>query len=185
LLAGASVAADPAEIARGKLLFTTLQPACAVCHTLQAAGAEGQIGPVLDELKPDADRVLRALRNGKRLQPLRPFWGLMPPWPRAPAHGRHVLRPFPGTQNPPLARGAHDVGQRLARAAGVRPAQRAVAGVEEQVAHLRLADQRHVAGRCGAQAGPELRLARVARAGKELLHAAHDGLAAHRFRSRS
>ena len=54
LLAGASVAADPAEIARGKLLFTTLQPACAVCHTLQAAGAEGQIGPVLDELKPDA-----------------------------------------------------------------------------------------------------------------------------------
>ena len=43
LLAGASVAADPAEIARGKLLFTTLQPACAVCHTLQAAGAEGNL----------------------------------------------------------------------------------------------------------------------------------------------
>jgi len=69
LLAGASVAADPAEIARGKLLFTTLQPACAVCHTLQAAGAEGQIGPVLDELKPDADRVLRALRNGIGVMP--------------------------------------------------------------------------------------------------------------------
>ena len=27
---------------------------------MQAAGAEGQIGPVLDELKPDADRVLRS-----------------------------------------------------------------------------------------------------------------------------
>ena len=64
LLAGASVAADPAEIARGKLLFTTLQPACAVCHTLQAAGAEGAVGPVLDELKPDAARVAKALRNG-------------------------------------------------------------------------------------------------------------------------
>ena len=69
LLAGASVAADPSEIARGKLLFTTLQPACATCHTLQAAGAEGQIGPVLDELKPDADRVLRALRNGIGVMP--------------------------------------------------------------------------------------------------------------------
>jgi sulfite dehydrogenase len=69
LLAGASVAADPAQIARGKLLFTTLQPACATCHTLQAAGAEGQIGPVLDELKPDAERVLRALRNGIGVMP--------------------------------------------------------------------------------------------------------------------
>jgi hypothetical protein len=74
---------------------------------------------------------------------------------------------------------AHDVGQRLARAAGMRPAQRAVAGVEEQVVQFRAADQRHIAGRGGAQAGPELRLARVARTGKELLHAAHDGLAAH------
>lgn len=68
-LAGTSQAADPAEIARGKLLFTTLQPACATCHSLQAAGAEGQIGPVLDELKPDAERVLRALRNGIGVMP--------------------------------------------------------------------------------------------------------------------
>ncbi|MFZ3123882.1 MAG: cytochrome c [Acidovorax sp.] len=67
--AGTSQAADPAEIARGKLLFTTLQPACATCHSLQAAGAEGQIGPVLDELKPDAERVLRALRNGIGVMP--------------------------------------------------------------------------------------------------------------------
>ena len=53
----AAWAADPAELARGKELFTKIQPACAVCHTLQAAGAEGQVGPVLDELKPDAGRV--------------------------------------------------------------------------------------------------------------------------------
>ena len=63
-LATASLAADPAELARGKQLFLTLQPACAVCHTLQAAGAQGQVGPVLDEIKPDANRVLSALRNG-------------------------------------------------------------------------------------------------------------------------
>ena len=57
------------KIARGKLLFTTLQPACALCHTLQAAGAEGHVGPVLDELRPDADRVLRVLRNGLGVMP--------------------------------------------------------------------------------------------------------------------
>lgn len=39
-------------------------PSCAVCHTLQAAGAEGAVGPVLDELKLDAARVVKALRNG-------------------------------------------------------------------------------------------------------------------------
>ena len=60
----ASSVSEPAELARGKQLFLTLQPACAVCHTLQAAGAQGQVGPVLDEIKPDANRVLSALRNG-------------------------------------------------------------------------------------------------------------------------
>lgn len=65
----AGLAADPAELARGKTLFTTIQPACAVCHTLQAAGAEGQIGPVLDELKPNADRVMAALRQGVGVMP--------------------------------------------------------------------------------------------------------------------
>ena len=69
LWAGASWAADPAELARGKELFTKIQPACAVCQTLQAAGAEGQVGPVLDELKPDAGRVLRALKAGIGVMP--------------------------------------------------------------------------------------------------------------------
>ena len=64
-----ALAADPAELARGKELFTKIQPACAVCHTLQAAGAEGQVGPVLDELKPDAGRVLRALKAGIGVMP--------------------------------------------------------------------------------------------------------------------
>jgi len=69
LWTGAGWAADAAELARGKELFTKIQPACAVCHTLQAAGAEGQVGPVLDELKPDAGRVLRALKAGIGVMP--------------------------------------------------------------------------------------------------------------------
>ena len=39
-------------------------PACALCHTLKSAGATGQIGPDLDDLRPDADRVEKAMRNG-------------------------------------------------------------------------------------------------------------------------
>jgi cytochrome c6 len=35
-----------------------------VCHTLADAGAAGAVGPVLDELKPDAARVAKALRGG-------------------------------------------------------------------------------------------------------------------------
>lgn len=49
----------------GKKLFNqTAVPACAVCHTLKHAGAAGEIGPALDELKPDAARVEKAIRNG-------------------------------------------------------------------------------------------------------------------------
>ena len=66
---GAAHAAEPAELERGKVLFSTVQPACAVCHTLAAAGSEGQVGPVLDELKPDAARVLRAMRSGIGVMP--------------------------------------------------------------------------------------------------------------------
>ena len=37
---------------------------CAGCHTLNAAGAKGQVGPNLDELKPDESTVARQVRNG-------------------------------------------------------------------------------------------------------------------------
>jgi sulfite dehydrogenase len=57
--------AQQAQQALGRRLFTgAAMPACAVCHTLAAAGSEGAIGPVLDELRPDAGRVARALRSG-------------------------------------------------------------------------------------------------------------------------
>ena len=63
--AGFAHADETAQMARGKTLFTTgAVPACAVCHTLKDAGTEGAIGPVLDELQPDAARVARALKDG-------------------------------------------------------------------------------------------------------------------------
>jgi mono/diheme cytochrome c family protein len=49
----------------GKLLFLKgAAPACAICHALEAAGAAGAIGPSMNELKPDAARVMNALKNG-------------------------------------------------------------------------------------------------------------------------
>jgi cytochrome c6 len=66
LLATGVQAADPeAFVAKGRLLFTQQAvPACAVCHTLQDARSDGAVGPNLDELKPDAQRVANAVRQG-------------------------------------------------------------------------------------------------------------------------
>ena len=44
---------------------------CGVCHSLQAAGSDGQIGPNLDMLKPQAEQIISAVTNGI---------GVMPPW---------------------------------------------------------------------------------------------------------
>lgn len=63
-------AADDAEkMALGKKLFATAVPACAVCHTLKDAGSKGAVGPILDELKPDAARVSKALHDGLGAMP--------------------------------------------------------------------------------------------------------------------
>jgi len=65
LASSARAADDAATLAAGKALFTTgAAPSCALCHTLKDAGTTGAVGPVLDELQPDADRVAAALRNG-------------------------------------------------------------------------------------------------------------------------
>ena len=37
---------------------------CGVCHTLKAAGSEGQIGPNLDEIKPSIDQIIYVVTNG-------------------------------------------------------------------------------------------------------------------------
>lgn len=58
---------------QGRQLFTKdATPPCAICHTLADAGATGNVGPSLDELKPDAARVAQAVRQG---------FGAMPPYP--------------------------------------------------------------------------------------------------------
>lgn len=37
---------------------------CSTCHTLKAASASGQVGPNLDDLRPDEGRVERQVTNG-------------------------------------------------------------------------------------------------------------------------
>jgi len=44
---------------------------CGVCHTLQASGSEGNIGPNLDQLKPQTEQIISAVTNGI---------GVMPSW---------------------------------------------------------------------------------------------------------
>tara|TARA_B100001123_G_C15197407_1_gene981898 strand:- start:340 stop:645 length:306 start_codon:yes stop_codon:yes gene_type:complete len=44
---------------------------CGVCHVLQAAGSEGQIGPNLDQINAQIPQIINAVTNGI---------GVMPPW---------------------------------------------------------------------------------------------------------
>ena len=44
---------------------------CGTCHTLQAAGSVGEIGPNLDLIKPQIPQIIFAVTNGI---------GVMPPW---------------------------------------------------------------------------------------------------------
>jgi sulfite dehydrogenase len=52
---------DRAPAGPGKALFVSN---CGRCHTLEAAGTDGQVGPNLDDLGPDAAAVLSAIRSG-------------------------------------------------------------------------------------------------------------------------
>jgi mono/diheme cytochrome c family protein len=52
--------------AEGKQVFTQN---CGGCHTLADAGTNGQVGPNLDELKPDKARVQRQVTNGGSKMP--------------------------------------------------------------------------------------------------------------------
>jgi DMSO/TMAO reductase YedYZ molybdopterin-dependent catalytic subunit/mono/diheme cytochrome c family protein len=54
----------------GKRLFVeTANPPCGVCHSLEATGAKGVIGPDLDALKPDARRIRTAVAQGVGAMP--------------------------------------------------------------------------------------------------------------------
>jgi len=52
---------ESAASGEGKTIFSTN---CASCHTLKAAGASGEVGPNLDELKPDEETVEEQVITG-------------------------------------------------------------------------------------------------------------------------
>jgi mono/diheme cytochrome c family protein len=58
--------APPAALGRGGELFAQR---CGGCHTLAAAGTDGDVGPNLDTLKPDRATVLRAIASGPGVMP--------------------------------------------------------------------------------------------------------------------
>ena len=53
---------------KGKQIFLE-DGNCATCHTLQDANSYGNIGPNLNEIKPDISRVLMAVTNGIGVMP--------------------------------------------------------------------------------------------------------------------
>jgi cytochrome c6 len=54
----------------GRVVFTTLsQPKCVLCHTLEDAGASGNVGPNLDRLKPNVQMVVTAVTSGVGAMP--------------------------------------------------------------------------------------------------------------------
>ncbi len=53
----------------GKDVFLN-KAACSTCHTLADAKSAGQIGPNLNEIRPDKIRVLNAVKNGIGVMPV-------------------------------------------------------------------------------------------------------------------
>jgi sulfite dehydrogenase len=64
----AAVQGDPKA---GKAVFGSA--GCASCHTLMAAGSHGNVGPNLDQLKPEYARIVTQVTNGGAIMP--PFKG--------------------------------------------------------------------------------------------------------------
>jgi mono/diheme cytochrome c family protein len=59
--AGGGEQAGGGAAAEGKVIFTQT---CGTCHVLEDAGTSGQVGPPLDQIKPDKKRVLAAIKKG-------------------------------------------------------------------------------------------------------------------------
>jgi len=53
---------------QGKIIFVG-DGNCATCHSLDDANSNGNIGPNLNEIKPDISRVLMAVTNGIGVMP--------------------------------------------------------------------------------------------------------------------
>jgi len=53
---------------KGKIIFLE-QGNCAACHMLADAGSDGNIGPNLNQIRPDINRVIVAVTNGIGVMP--------------------------------------------------------------------------------------------------------------------
>lgn len=70
MLLGAAAPPLAAQDSSARELFTSgTQPACGLCHVLSDAGTQGRIGPNLDELDLDEQKVRRALTSGPGAMP--------------------------------------------------------------------------------------------------------------------
>ena len=58
----------------GKTIFLE-QGNCATCHTLADAKSNGEIGPNLNQIKPDITRVISVVTNGIGVMP--PYEGVL------------------------------------------------------------------------------------------------------------
>ena len=62
--------ASSAKLELGRKVFVQIaQPQCGVCHTLADAGTTGEIGAKLEEIVPDGQRVMAAVRQGVGVMP--------------------------------------------------------------------------------------------------------------------
>jgi len=59
--------AEPGDAAAGKQVFASA--GCASCHTLKDAGANGTVGPNLDDAKPAYSLVIDRVTHGKGVMP--------------------------------------------------------------------------------------------------------------------
>jgi mono/diheme cytochrome c family protein len=67
---GMTMAADDEAMKLGKQVFTeTAAPQCSICHRLDNAGAEGEVGPDLDDMKPTEESVRLAVTGGVGAMP--------------------------------------------------------------------------------------------------------------------
>ena len=53
---------------KGKQIFLN-NGTCATCHMLSDAQSSGMIGPNLDEIRPDSNRIIMAVTNGIGVMP--------------------------------------------------------------------------------------------------------------------
>ena len=61
-------AASVAQMELGLEVFNN-KAQCGMCHALQAAGSEGQIGTNLDQLKPQIPQIISTVTNGIGVMP--------------------------------------------------------------------------------------------------------------------